>query len=230
VADLDGEQQQYANEIKFVRQEPRLVYQGTYTDPAHNIWTLDVVGTEEAVNEFIKPGTIFLHAQPLLRDVEGQIEEVRSPAEAEQAAAEAMAAGYQSSRQLGEEGDLGEQPFARPEEGLPELEVIISLRELAISRPYRAHFVIDPSISSGYRKHEFRLSAGDAKANVSYKAEEGAIKVKLAGPGGEREEGPSAEGSLAVVAVSSGTSWTVTVTHAWGTPATYTLSGDIDVA
>jgi hypothetical protein len=219
MSELSDEQREWAQQIDYEEQERRPTYQGLYSDPHGNRWRVDLTGTNEAVANFLEPRSFYLEATPA------------SPEEVEAAAAEAleMSAPDQEAAKDETTAEQGETYASEAPGGLPELEVAVTLEAVAAPTPLHVHFMVDPEISGGSHDYRFTLLGEDATASTSFSTAAGRVRVTLSGPGGSGSRGPSSAGSIAIRAASTGSSWSVRVDHSSGSPAIYTLTGDLYV-
>jgi hypothetical protein len=196
----------YRNEdVELALQESWKMYSGSYLDRAGNTWRVDAAGIDEVVSNFAEEKDFFLVAEPVS-------ETDTHPPQPED---------WDSVEQKEEPDDIPPDP--------PSMEVTYTLVELVegLAPPYRVTFEIDPRLHGSSQGHSFRLKGSDTKANVSYTASGGSVKVSLYS-NSRSSTGSGTGGSVSISSVPEEARCYVSVRKLSGTPY-YTLSGDITV-
>jgi hypothetical protein len=185
-------------------------YRSSYQDVSGNRWRVDVTGDSDIVKWFVERRPCYIQATPTKLEVlTQQIAQV-----AEEIAGTVDKAGDTQAI------------------GSPSLDLTFALESLANeSSPYVVNFEIDPPIDQqqGSQKHTFKLKGQDVQVNLHYACTFGTVSVEVAGNGMRQKNEPGSNGDINIPRVPLSSAWEITVFWHSGSPADYTLSGDISV-
>lgn len=195
----DLKNQTTEKEIDFVQKTDWVAYSASFADPRGNLWRIDIIGREEAVNGFKDTKPFSLTVKP----VETTYDASDNPLQ-------------QTTSELNE---------GVPQ--LPALAVTFTLERPVENPPYQVSFEIDPCMTDNYDGYSFCLKGSDTTANVSYQSNGGNIQVGLSS--GRRFQGGAGSAGNVNIAALPQYSWCyISVARLNGDPC-YTLSGDITV-
>jgi hypothetical protein len=196
-------------QLQFEHLANRVVYEAPYKDDRGQ-WRILVSGEAERVEEFVERRDLILRIELL----DEETESTRS---------------NRPPRPKREQVDLDEPAQDDDPFRLPGREVTIELLETTLPRgPYRMHFELDPPIpANDSDPYCFRVPERDTNANVGFSSDI-PITVLLQNGGVTVSSSYGTSGSVYSGAY-PGSWWTVVVINNNIAPATYSLTGDINV-